>query len=181
MHYILAHFPSLCQTGISRWSPDGDRIAAWVHNKERGVIFVMKRGGDGKWQRPAWRLGYGQLPQWSPDGKSVSFLMLDGSVRSIPADSGAVTTLYAPRPDTDDPIVTYVVWKDSNTMWMLGNSGLRQGIWELTLSTRKLRRVVMLNEPVGRVIGPTIDATKDNFYFALQEPGSNIRWAELSH
>jgi len=167
--------------GTPRWSPDGRSIAAWSHNNERGAIFVVKRGSDGKWRRPAWRLDYGQLPRWSPDGRTLAFVLLDGSVRSIPADSGAVTTLYAPRPNSSDPLATYLVWNSPNSIWMLANSGISQGIWELTLSTGKLRRVFALDDPIGKVVGPALAATRDHFYFALKEPTSNIRWAELSH
>ena len=164
--------------GVPRWSPDGNSIAAWHHNKERGGVFVMKRDAQGKWRGPRWRLSYGQLPRWSPDGQTIAFTRLDGRVQSIPADSGEVKTIYAPRPG--DPLATLVEWsRDPDKIWMVGESPKTWGIWELSVRTGRPRLVVNLDDP-KKTIGPGFTATDSHFYFALNERTSNVRWAELN-
>jgi Tol biopolymer transport system component len=165
--------------GVPKWSPDGTAIAAWSHDNERGAVFVMKRETQGKWQRPAWRLDYGQLPRWSPDGRTIAFTRLDGRVQSIPADSGEVTTLYSPGPG--DPLATLLVWsRDPDKIWMVGESPTTRGIWSLSVRTGRPRLVVNLNDPMGKTIGPGFAVTESHFYFALNERSSNVRWAELN-
>jgi hypothetical protein len=172
--------PDTNDKGTPKWSPDGKSIAAWSHNNERGTVFVVRRGSDGKW-KTLWKLPFGQLPQWSPDGREIAFVMLDGSVRIIPADSGAIRTLYAPRPNSMDPFATYLSWKKPGSIWVLGNSGASQGIWELSLTTGQLRQVAVVDDPAGKMIGPSFVATRDHFFFALNDRTSNVKWAELNH
>jgi Tol biopolymer transport system component len=167
--------------GVPRWSADGRSIVAWSHNTERGAIFVTRRERSGKWSRPRWRLDFGQVPIWIANDREIAFVRLDGSVQSVPADSGAVRTLYSPRPGSSDPVVTFIVpAKDSSTLWMLGQSGADQGIWALSLLTGRTRLLVKLDDPVGKSIGPAFTADGSRFYFALNERFSNVRWAELT-
>lgn len=164
--------------GVPKWSPDGKTIAAWSHDNERGAVFVVKRDDRGRWQRPAWRLDYGQLPRWSPDGRTIAFTRLDGRVQSIPADSGEVSTIYSPKPG--DPLATLIVWsREPDIIWMVGESATARGIWSLSLKTGRPKLVVNLDDPMGKTIGPGFTANESRFYFALNERWSNVRWAEL--
>jgi Tol biopolymer transport system component len=164
--------------GVPRWSPEGNAIVAWSHDTEGGSVFVLRRNAAGQWLRPSWRLDYGQLPIWSNDGKSVAFVRLDGRVQSIPADSGAVRTLYEPK--AGDPLAVYIVWsKDPDTIWMVGQREADQAIWSLSLRTGRPRLLVHLDNSIGRTIGPGFAADSTRFYFPVNERFSNVRWAEL--
>jgi len=166
--------------GVPRWSPDGSSLVAWSHDKEHGAVFVMKRDANGKWRRPAWRLEAGQLPIWSPDGRSIAFALLDGSVQMMPADSGALRTLYKPRPGTADPLAIFLVWSsDPDAIWFMGQGVSTQSLWSLSVKTGRTRQAVRIAEPFGRSFAAAFTTDGARFYFSIDERLSNIRWAEL--
>lgn len=164
--------------GVPRWSPNGSSLVAWSHIKESGAVSVVKRDANGKWQRPAWRLEMGQLPVWSPNGKSIAFVLLDGSVQIISADSGALHQAYAPRPESTDPLAVFLVWRDPDTIWMMGQRAKQQDIWALPLATGRPKLLVQSDDQrPGFYAAFASDGA--NFYVVLDERLSNVRWAEL--
>ncbi len=173
--------PVLGDQGVPRWSPDGNALAAWSHDTEEGTIFVVRRDDRGQWQRPAWRLKGGQLPVWSHDARMLAFVKYDGRIETIPADSGEVRTVYAPRPASDDPVASNLVWSlDPATIWFIGsNSQGRGGIWSVPAEGGRARLRVRLDDPSGRLHGPMLGSDGSRFYFTLDERFSNVRWAEL--
>lgn len=164
--------------GVPRWSPDGNSIVAWAHDNERGGVFLVHRDSRGHWGKPAWQLDFGQLPVWSPNGRTIAFVLLDGSIQTIPADSGALTTVYVPR--SDEPKATYLIWKTPDTIWMIGQKPGSQDIWSISLPAGKRKLLVHMDDPVGKTIGPAFASDGKRFYFALNERSSNVQWAELT-
>lgn len=166
--------------GVPRWSRDGRKLAAWSHNQERGSIFVVTRDARGRWTQE-WRLGYGQLPIWSPDGRMLAFVRYDGGIETIPSDSGARFSVYTPRPGSDDPIASNLIWSlDPSTIWFIGsNSRGHGGIWSVPSAGGRPQLRVRFDDGSGRLHGPSIATDGSNFYFTLDERFSNVRWAEL--
>ncbi len=164
--------------GVPRWSPDGKSIVAWAHDFERGGVFVMHRDSRGQWGKPAWQLYFGQLPVWSPDGRTIAFVRLDGSIQTIPADSGALTTVYAPKPD--EPKAIYLIWKTPDTIWMIGQTLRDEGIWSVSLTSGERKRLVRMEDPLVKTIGPGFASAGSRFYFSLNERTCNVQWAELT-
>jgi Tol biopolymer transport system component/DNA-binding SARP family transcriptional activator len=167
--------------GVPHWSPDGRSLVAWSHATEEGAVFVMHRDARGVWQPPAWRLQGGRLPGWSADGGSIAFILPDGGIATIPADSGAPRTIYRPHADTRDPIANQLLWNlDSSTVWFIGgDSHGRTGIWSVPARGGAARLRVELDDPSGRAHGPGFATDGSRFYFTLDERFSNLRWAEL--
>jgi Tol biopolymer transport system component/DNA-binding SARP family transcriptional activator len=169
--------------GSPRWSPDGNSLAAWKHDTEQGAVFVVHRDANGKWQKPAWKLDRGQLPVWSPDGRTLAFVRYEGGIDLIPADSGARRSVYTRRPGTSDPIVSNIVWNANSpaTLWFIGSDEHgRGGIWSIPVDGGSPRLRVSLEDPSGRLHGPSIASDRRNFYFTLDERFANMRWAELT-
>lgn len=169
--------------GVPNWSPQGTGLAAWSHAKERGGVFVVRRDATGRWKPATWRLEEGQLPVWSPDGQTIAFVRLDGSIVTIPADSGTLRTIYRPRPGSQDPLATVLVWRlDPGTIWFVANdpSG-RGGIWSISARGGTPRLRVRLDDALGRAHGPGFTTDGKRFFFTLDDRISNIRWAELQN
>lgn len=167
--------------GVPHWSPDGKSIVAWSHDTEEGAVFVMHRNERGAWRPPAWRLQGGRLPAWSRDARAIAFILPDGGIATIPADSGAQKRIYTPRPATDDPSASELVWSlDPSSIWFIGSdSHGRGGIWSVAARGGNARLRVDLDDPSGRGQGPAFTTDGSRFYFTLDERFTNVRWAEL--
>jgi Tol biopolymer transport system component/DNA-binding SARP family transcriptional activator len=173
--------PDRGDKGVARWSPDGNALAGWSHIKEQGAVFVIHRDARGRWHSPAWMLEDSQLPVWSPDGKTIAFVRFDGSIATIPADSGARRTIYAPRPGHSDPMATYLAWSgDRDIIWFLGHEpDGGSGIWSFSIRSGRPRLLVRIDAPTGKSNGPSFTSDGRRFFFTLDERFSNVRWAEL--
>lgn len=164
---------------VPRWSPDGRALATWSHQTAPGSIAVVRRDAAGRWGPAAWVLPDAQLPVWAPDGRSLAFVRIRGSVEVISPDSGAVTTLYAPRPDQGDPVATFLAWSpDGGTLWFLGHDpDGRDAIWALPARGGAPTRLVDFGDQTS---GPVITTDGSRLFFTIEERLSNIRWATLT-
>jgi DNA-binding SARP family transcriptional activator/Tol biopolymer transport system component len=163
--------------GVPRWSPSGQSLAVWSHEREEGAIAVVHRDSAGRWQEPAWRLDNAQLPVWSPDGGTIAFVQLAGSIGFIPADSGTSRIVYAPRRGSNDPMATFLAWINPDDLWLLGHDrGGRVGIWSLPVGGGSPRLLVDFGD---RTSGPALATDGRRFFFTLDQRMSNVRWAAL--
>lgn len=173
--------PDAGDQGVPRWSPNGRSLVSWSHARERGMMMVMNRDARGKW-KPQWKSDGGTVPDWSPDSRSLAFVLYDGSIETMPADSGTRRRVYTPRKGTDDPIATFIVWNlDPSIIWFIGRDAKgRGGIWSIPANGGTPRQRVRFDDPIGRSPGPTLTSDGSRFYFTLAERLSNVRWGELT-
>lgn len=97
----------------------------------------------------------------------------------ISPDSGAGTTVYAPRRDQGDPVATFLAWShDGATIWFLGHDpDGRDAIWALPVRGGAPTRLVDFGDQTS---GPAITTDGFRLFFTLEERLSNIRWATLT-
>ena len=68
-----------------------------------------------------------------------------------------------------------------STIWFIGSDEHgRGGIWSVPVTGGSPKLRVSLEDPSGRLHGPSIASDGRNFYFTLDERFSNMRWAELT-
>jgi len=76
------------QEAVAAWSPDGNALA-FIEFTATGGIWIARRT-DGVWGAPVRRLDHGFWPNWSPDGRELSFSgsLTGGALKVMPVDSG---------------------------------------------------------------------------------------------
>ena len=76
------------QEALATWSPDGNALA-FIEFTTTGGIWIARRT-NGMWGAPVRRLDHGFWPNWSPDGRQLSFAgsILGGALGVVPVDSG---------------------------------------------------------------------------------------------
>ncbi|MDQ3138452.1 MAG: protein kinase [Gemmatimonadota bacterium] len=76
------------QEAVAAWSPDGNALA-FIEFTATGGIWIARRT-DGVWGAPVRRLDHGFWPNWSPDGRELSFSgsITGGALEVMPVDSG---------------------------------------------------------------------------------------------
>jgi serine/threonine-protein kinase len=76
------------QEALGSWSPDGNALA-FMEFTTTGGIWIARRTKGG-WGAPVRRMDHGFWPNWSPDGREVSFSdrLRGGALGVVPVDSG---------------------------------------------------------------------------------------------
>jgi serine/threonine-protein kinase len=76
------------QEALATWSPDGNALA-FLEFTTTGGIWIVRRT-NGVWGAPVRRMDHGFWPNWSRDGRELSFSsgLLGGALGVVPVDSG---------------------------------------------------------------------------------------------
>ena len=76
------------QEALGAWSPDGNALA-FMEFTTTGGIWIARRTKGG-WGAPVRQMDHGFWPNWSPDGRELSFSdkLRGGALGVVPVDSG---------------------------------------------------------------------------------------------
>jgi TolB protein len=163
---------------LPRWSPDG-RTLAWSFLSITGGIRLARREPGGAFGRPIQRLGWGNSPNFSPDGRWLAFANAPVGTRRLfvmPVDSGAprspVDSGGAPPPDVTFPKFTL----DGREILFMGADRARvPGIWSVPWPAGgKPQLVLRFDDPVRQPYRPYWTLSRDRLFVLLQESESDV-------
>jgi eukaryotic-like serine/threonine-protein kinase len=153
------------------WSPNGADVA--VNNPRTGIAVVAAGNGERRTQLS----DSGTFPEFSPDGKSVLFLVgRDGATHLwlVPASGGQAEQLTSGEANIGR-------WSiDGKEVYFIGLGALANNIWKLSLSNREERRpVTALSGKRGQIGGPGLATDGKFLYFSWEEPLGDIWVADI--
>ena len=82
------------------FTPDGRRIFFTSNRDQQGEIYVMNANGRGE-KRLTRRAGDDWAPDVAPDGRSIAFTQLLGTIWTMNADGSKEALLGSRRPTPD--------------------------------------------------------------------------------
>jgi Tol biopolymer transport system component len=101
------------------WSPDSSRLTFG----QGAYVWSARIDGSGRH-----RLAKGREPAWSPNGRTIAFVLRDGGIATMPAAGGKARFLtpglqpaWAPGSDR----IAYARWPASNefSVWVMNANG----------------------------------------------------------
>ena len=174
-------FPTPTDQRTPAWSPDGNAIAYW--DLATSTSWVIRRGPDRKWRTPR-LVGEGVThPEWSPDGKTLLAGLSGGGVAVVPSDSGAVRTIYAPRPGTSDPNAEWPLWNaDGREIYFKSHDARGDAaIWSIPAGGGTPKLLVRFDDVTRPSTRAEFTSDAKRFYFAINDRQSDVWVVELSH
>ena len=169
------------QASTPHWSPNGSALVAWDQSSRDGPVFVVRRDNAGRWEKRVRFLGRGTVPVWSPDGRTIAFVVNSGSIHGIAPDSGPVRTLYEPAPARGDPVAQTVLWSaDPKVLFFKGRDAARRGgIWSLRVGDATPRLLLRLDDPAHPSDRPDFATDGKRFFFTIDDRQSDVWVARL--
>jgi hypothetical protein len=156
------------------WSPDGSRLAVSTRG---GIVILRADGTDRRTLVPSETLQPAPTLVWAPNGDRL----LTSSFEVIDLATGVVSHPFPARADwpggaasASYPLASYnaMDWS-SGALWWIGEFGSMgtevprlNGVWSLNLTTRELRRELVLNEDIY----PRVERVGDGWW-ALTRDG----------
>lgn len=171
------------QESFPVWSPDGNALAyqdQTAEGAEHVGFMLVRRDASGKWGTPERRRSGTSRLMWSPDGSFIAYSRF-GAVEVMSSYSGEPRVVYAPTPNTNDPVARDVlVSDDGRTLYFKSIDGDgRAAIWSLPVSGGRPQLLVTfgdLSRPSSR---PDFAAGAGRFFFTLEERESDIWVADI--
>jgi Tol biopolymer transport system component len=176
---VTAITASPLQEAVPKWSPDGTSLLYFAISA-RGGLYIARRAPDGTW-RSALRHPAGWWPQWSPDGRFLSFTSgVSGSVLVIPIDSGPPRLLYDASPPGRARAGTTSWSADGRTVYLKTHDARgRASLWSVPASGGEPRLVLRLEADGMQSYRPEFMLAGGHVYFALRDRQSNVGVMDL--
>lgn len=170
------------EESFPRYSPDGTALLIW-DQQPFNLVWLVRRGADGKWGSPTRFAKELEFPTWSPDGGLILGSTLKSkAVAVIQATGGEPRILYSPRPGTDDPTVERVDWSpDGRTIYFKSLDAVgKASLWKLSPSGGRPQILVRFDDPSRPSSRPDFATDGKWFYFTIEDRQSDIAVAEVS-
>jgi Tol biopolymer transport system component len=164
---------------MANWSPDGAALAMFDISTAR--VLVMRRDAGGKWASPRFTGGSGWRPEWSPDGRTIVFVSpTDGSIRVVPADSGAQRTIYVPGLG-DPPAELAIFAADGRELYFKSHDASgRAALWSIPAEGGRPRLLVRFDDPARASNRFEFATDGKRFFFTIEDRQSDIWVADAT-
>jgi Tol biopolymer transport system component len=160
------------------WSPDGHALA-FLDQHTPTATYIVKRMPDGKWGKPVKRLAGLFLPNWSPDGRFLVGVT-DGSVVTVPVDSGPAKAVYSRPPTGDAPRAIEAQWSpDGKTIFFKSRQTDTASFWSIPATAGAPHLLARLTDPYRLSLRGDIAADRTHLYFTLDDRHSDLWVGEL--
>ncbi len=171
---------SASEQRVADWAPDGKALA-W-YSRDGFVTSISQRSANGHWG-PARQLASRFVwPRWSHDGLRLTGNTPDGRIVEVSPATGAVDTLYSPRPGTNDP---HAEWPaegaDDRTLWFKSHDAEgRATLWALPRDGSAPRPLVIFDDPMRPSYRVEWATDGNRIFFAINDRQSDVWVVELS-
>lgn len=164
------------QESLAHWSPDGKALVFTNLGAPFG-IWVTRRDDAGHWGKPRQLQSGGFFPIWSPDGRTIAFTaaILGGSIRTIPADSGAQRSVV------DAPgVLGWMTWAPNGLIYY-GMRDLRGNVslWSVSAKDGAPRLLVRLDPVLHPSFRAVMALGNGRIYFSSEDRESDVWVMEI--
>ena len=168
------------QESFAVWSPDGNALT-FLDQRSPTATYIVKRMPDGSWGKPVKRLAGLFLPDWSPDGRFLAGVT-DGSVVTVPVDSGPAKVVYGRQPTGDSPFAIKALWSpDGKTIFFKSRKADTASFWSVPAAGGTPHVLARLTDPYRLSLRGDFSADRTRLYFTLDDRQSDLWVVELKH
>ncbi|HWC73283.1 MAG TPA: protein kinase, partial [Gemmatimonadales bacterium] len=139
------------QESYAKWSPDGHAVLFYDQSGPRNAL-LMRRGPDGRWTPPEVLASGTYRPQWSPDGKSISYVAAPadgepGTLMIMPATGGPAHAVFTPGEGA--PAISHAIWSpDGRTLYCKVHDARGfTSFWSVSAQGGRPRLLLRMDDP----------------------------------
>jgi len=173
------------QESYPTWSPDGTALIFYDQVIEDGTTrgqFLVESDGAGGWSSPLPIRADAAPASWLADGTLLYVNLESRAIEVSPADGGASRTVYAPRPDSEDPVPRLILnpSEDERSIYFKGYTADGAGaIWSVPASGGRPRQLVSFDDPDRPSTRHDFAVGAGRFFFTLDDRRSVVWVVEL--
>jgi eukaryotic-like serine/threonine-protein kinase len=158
-----------------RWSPDGSALT-YSEGLQSSSIRIVRRGTDGAWQKSVRTLA-GFDAAWSPDGRSLAYVTLNGggSLFVAAADSGAPRIVVDAR-EPSNPAAESPDWSDDGRTLYFKSHDTKgnASIWSVPAAGGKPKLLIRFDDPTRPSYRSQWAVRRGRAYFTIEDRQGDV-------